>query len=235
VRVLGTRRVALGCSLSEDGIAALRDGVKGRVLTSEPLGGGVKEGEAGDPLSRWLRRGRRVMCRGGEGSESEAIVFSVCANPEPGDDFAFTNAEGAMVIADSDDTDAISSFLEFQRRMKAGRVARVSISRARVFEQWRAGRRSASRIGRAFGRSREVLKTTCANVRSNFFGDRTKASAVGEVAIDLAIPGGVVALPDEGGELCQFIGGERLYGSLYFGETHSWSVSRPWHERNPSA
>jgi hypothetical protein len=32
--------------------------------------------------------------------------------------FAFTNAEGAMVIADSDDTDAISSFLEFQRRMK---------------------------------------------------------------------------------------------------------------------
>ena len=59
------------------------------------------------------------------------------------------------------------------------------------------------------------------------------ASRLGiEVGVDLAVPGGVVAFPDERSELCQFIGRECGYCSLYFGETHSQSISNPLRERN---
>lgn len=47
---LGARRVALSAGLSEDGIAALREGIEGRIIASETLGGGAEEGEAGDEL-----------------------------------------------------------------------------------------------------------------------------------------------------------------------------------------
>jgi hypothetical protein len=56
--------------------------------------------------------------QGREGSESETIVFGVRADPEPGDDFALTDAKRAMVLADSDDTGAIAPFLEFQGGME---------------------------------------------------------------------------------------------------------------------
>lgn len=54
----------------------------------------------------------------GKGSESKMIVFRVGADPEPRDDFALTDADCSMVLADSDDTDAVSPFLEFQRWME---------------------------------------------------------------------------------------------------------------------
>src|SRR5438105_12856402 len=85
---------------------------------------------------------------------------------------------------------------------------------------------------RAFCRSREVLETTCPNVCPNFRDNRMQPAVVGEVVVDLAIPGGVIALPDKGGQLRQFISGEYLNCSLYFGETHSRSVSRTRPERN---
>jgi hypothetical protein len=87
-------------------------------------------------------------------------------------------------------------------------------------------RRSASRNARAFCRSREVLQTTGANICTNLIGDRTKAPVIREIAVDLAIPGGIVTLADKDGKLRQFISGESLYCSLDFGETHSRSVSK---------
>ena len=80
---------------------------------------------------------------------------------------------------------------------------------------------------RAFYRSQEVLQTTCANILPNFLGDGSETSVFGEVAVDLAVPGGIVAFPDKGSELGQFIEREGVYGSLYFGKTHSRSVSGP--------
>src|SRR5438552_2155072 len=40
------------------------------------------------------------------------------ADPEPCNDFALTDAERAMVFADSHDTDAVPPFLEFQGGME---------------------------------------------------------------------------------------------------------------------
>lgn len=70
---------------------------------------------------------------------------------------------------------------------------------------------------------------------SNFLGNRTKTPTVGEVAVDLAVPGGVFALPDEGAEIRQFIGRELFNRGLYFSETHSGSVSRRRRKRNSSS
>jgi hypothetical protein len=53
-----------------------------------------------------------------EASESETIVFGVSADPEPGNDFTFTDTERAMVLSNSDDTDAVPPFLEFQGGME---------------------------------------------------------------------------------------------------------------------
>src|SRR5205823_6227005 len=111
-------------------------------------------------------------------------------------------------------------------------AARARISRARVFESQRAVRRSASRTARAFCRSRKVLQTPRPNVCPNFLSDRMQAAVVREVAVNLTIPGSVFALPDKGGELREFIGRERVYCSLYFGETHGRTVSRTRRERN---
>ena len=85
---------------------------------------------------------------------------------------------------------------------------------------------------RPFCRSREVLETTRSNVCPNFLGDRAKTSSLREVAVDLAVPGGVVALPNKGSQLGQFIGRESVYGSLYLGEAHSGSVWKAGQERN---
>jgi hypothetical protein len=64
--------------------------VSGRILDFSPMPG-------------LNRRGRL---------ESETIVLRVRADPEPGDDFALTEAERSMVFADSHDTDAVPPFLE---------------------------------------------------------------------------------------------------------------------------
>lgn len=183
-----------------------------------------------DGAARRLYQHRRVLET--RESESETIVFRVRADPEPRDDFALTDAERAMVLADSYHTDAIPPFLEFQGLMERVPLPEPRISSARVSESLLAVRRSASRTARAFCRSREILKTTGANVRLNLLGDRTKTAVVGEVVVDLAIPSRVAALPDKGGELRQFISGEFIYGSLYFGETHGGSVLGTEGERN---
>ena len=99
-------------------------------------------------------------------------------------------------------------------------AARARIFRARVFESRQAGLRSASRTVRAFCQSREVLETTRANVRPDFLRDRIEAAVIREVTINLAIPGGAVALANKGSELRQFNGGKCLYGIFDFGETH---------------
>jgi len=70
------------------------------------------------------------------------------------------------------------------------------------------------------------------NIRPNFLGDRAKTSTVGEIAVDLTVPRSIIALADEGGELRELIRGECSYGSLYFGETHSGTVSRTRRGRN---
>jgi hypothetical protein len=76
------------------------------------------------------------------------------------------------------------------------------------------------------------LQTTCPNVGSNFFGNRMQPAVVSEVAIDLKVPGSIIALSNKGGQFCQFIRGEAIYCSLYFGETHNGSVSKTRRERN---
>lgn len=47
---LGAEWVALRAGLFENGITALREGVEGRVLSSDTLGSGTEEGEAGNEL-----------------------------------------------------------------------------------------------------------------------------------------------------------------------------------------
>jgi hypothetical protein len=101
-----------------------------------------------------------------------------------------------------------------------GRFAKARISRVRVFEWRQAERRNASRIARGFCQSREVLQTPRANVCPNLLHNRMQPAIVREVAVNLTIPGGVIALPDKGGKLRYFVGGESVYGNLYFGETH---------------
>jgi hypothetical protein len=49
-----------------------------------------------------------------QGSESEAIVFCVRADPKPRDGFAVPDAKRTMMIADSNDANAVSPFLESQ-------------------------------------------------------------------------------------------------------------------------
>ena len=164
--------------------------------------------------------------------ESEAIVFRVRADPKPRDNFRLHGCQAR---------DGVRRFVRHKCRFTVPRIskmdgkdpaARARISRARVFESGRAARRSASRTARAFCRSREVLHTTRPNVCLNFFGNRMQPPVVREVAVDLAIPASVVALPDKGGELRQFIGGESIYRTLYFGETHRWNVFRTRQEGN---
>jgi hypothetical protein len=64
-----------------------------------------------------------------------------------------------------------------------------------------------------------IAQTSRANILLNFLGDGTQTSVFGEVAIDLAVPGGIVAFPDKGSELCQLIRRQGVYGSLYFGDS----------------
>jgi len=93
-------------------------------VTSDQHGGGedseslISAPRHTSPVTRhlpYLGRWRRASARS---SESETIVFGVGADPEPCDDFAFANAESAMMVADSDDTDAVPSFLESQGGME---------------------------------------------------------------------------------------------------------------------
>ncbi|MEY2551457.1 MAG: hypothetical protein QOG12_1601 [Verrucomicrobiota bacterium] len=43
-----------------------------------------------------------------------------------------------------------------------------------------------------------IAQTSRANILLNFLGDGTQTSVFGEVAIDLAVLGGIVAFPDKG-------------------------------------
>jgi hypothetical protein len=47
-----------------------------------------------------------------------------------------------------------------------------------------------------------ILQTTCPNVLANFLGDRIQTSRFGKIAVNLAVPGGIVTFPDKGGEFC---------------------------------
>ena len=51
------------------------------------------------------------------GSEPEAVVFLVSADPEPRDDIAFTQTKRSIMFADANDTNPVTAFLEVQGRM----------------------------------------------------------------------------------------------------------------------
>ena len=81
----------------------------------------------------------------------------------------------------------------------ADRASRVHISLSLASELETAVRRSASRIADASCRSRQILKSTSAKVRADLFRNAVEAATFSKVSVNLAIPGRLVSLTNEGG------------------------------------
>src|SRR6187551_2550137 len=58
------------------------------------------------------RAGRQKSDNRESGSKPKAVVILMCADPEPGDDVTFANADSAVVVTDSHDTDSVAPFFE---------------------------------------------------------------------------------------------------------------------------
>jgi len=63
------------------------------------------------------RAGRQKSDNRESGSKPKAVVILMCADPEPGDDVTFANADSAVVVTDSHDTDSVAPFFESKRGM----------------------------------------------------------------------------------------------------------------------
>lgn len=78
-----------------------------------------------------------------------------------------------------------------------------------------------SRTANASCRSRQILKPACTNTRADVFGDAVQLSSFGKIGVDLAIPCGLIPLPDERSEFGELFGGKGIHSRFYFGKTHA--------------
>src|SRR5436309_1366869 len=107
-----------------------------------------------------------------------------------------------------------------ERGMKKDRASKVRISRAQGFASTAEVSRTLSRSADAFCRSRKFFQTAGASVITNLLHHAAQSAGLGEIFIDLAVPGSVVALANECSELGQFFGRELIDCGFDFGKAH---------------